>query len=348
MDGNRFDEMTRTLGQRRSRRGVLKALGAAAFGAVGLARSGAAEAAGPGNSACAEFCHEVFGADHKAAGQCTSQAAKGTGPCVACGGNAARFCNGTCVDLTADVDNCGSCGHSCDDGNACTTDSCSAGQCVHTPVAVDDGNPCTVDACDPITGAVTHAPVDCSAAATGPCTTGVCNASTGVCEAQAANEGGACMTTGGLSGACTDGECVPTDLCVDVTCTTPDTCHDPGACDPSSGICSEPVPTVDFMNDEFNCGSCGHECFGEKRNSTCSGGECVCPPDTEDCSSGGCTTLCSARPEYFQERFQSCFNDKAFCEGRSGQTCCEFCTGWAGCYGSMDTGTTCGTVTAGC
>src|SRR3954468_5817448 len=41
----------------------------------------------------------------------------------------------------------------CDDGNACTIDSCDAsGACHHGPVSCDDGNACTVDLCDPRSG----------------------------------------------------------------------------------------------------------------------------------------------------------------------------------------------------
>jgi hypothetical protein len=42
---------------------------------------------------------------------------------------------------------------SCDDGNACTTDTCdSATGCAHGPVSCDDGDPCTSDSCDPAGG----------------------------------------------------------------------------------------------------------------------------------------------------------------------------------------------------
>jgi subtilisin family serine protease len=40
----------------------------------------------------------------------------------------------------------------CADGDACTTDDCQGGQCVHVPRACTDGDPCTSDACDPATG----------------------------------------------------------------------------------------------------------------------------------------------------------------------------------------------------
>ncbi len=35
----------------------------------------------------------------------------------------------------------------CDDGDACTTDVCSAGTCSNTPISCDDGDPCTSDTC---------------------------------------------------------------------------------------------------------------------------------------------------------------------------------------------------------
>jgi cysteine-rich repeat protein len=48
----------------------------------------------------------------------------------------------------------------CDDGNACTSDSCDAnGVCVSEPVNCDDSDSCTVDSCDPVAGCV-YSPVD--------------------------------------------------------------------------------------------------------------------------------------------------------------------------------------------
>ena len=46
----------------------------------------------------------------------------------------------------------------CNDGNACTTDSCASGVCQNTPVSIDDGNVCTADACNPALG-VSHTPL---------------------------------------------------------------------------------------------------------------------------------------------------------------------------------------------
>jgi len=57
----------------------------------------------------------------------------------------------------------GQCVHtpvSCDDGDACTFDSCdpASGGCVHSPVNCDDNNACTLDSCDPIAGCLHQAP----------------------------------------------------------------------------------------------------------------------------------------------------------------------------------------------
>jgi len=84
----------------------------------------------------------------------------------------------------------------------------------------------------------------------------------------------------------------------------------------------------------------------------CPGGHCV----HGRCVGGGgpeacpdCCDRCSDRPAVYRERFSSCFNNKAFCEGHGSLSCCAFCTGWLGCAGTLDTQTSCGTVThAGC
>ena len=49
----------------------------------------------------------------------------------------------------------------CDDGNACTDDSCDPGSgCENTPIDCDDGDACTDDSCDSGGGCV-NAPIDC-------------------------------------------------------------------------------------------------------------------------------------------------------------------------------------------
>jgi len=76
----------------------------------------------------------------------------------------------------------------CDDGDACTADSCNAGVgCESTPVVCDDGNACTTNTCDTSAGCVFTPVGDNEACEDGNlCTTGeVCTG--GVCDATPAN-----------------------------------------------------------------------------------------------------------------------------------------------------------------
>jgi len=40
--------------------------------------------------------------------------------------------------------------------------------------------------------------------------------------------------------------------------------------------------------------------------------------------------MCADRPDYYKERFVSCYTDKGFCEW-SNENCWDFCSGWMGC-----------------
>jgi uncharacterized protein DUF11/slime mold repeat-containing protein len=69
---------------------------------------------------------------------------------------------------------------SCDDGDACTTDSCERTTgCGHLPISCDDGEVCTNDACDPLVGCVhTNSTAACNdsnvCTRTDVCEAGVC------------------------------------------------------------------------------------------------------------------------------------------------------------------------------
>ncbi len=137
-------------------------------------------------------------------------------------------------------------GSNCDDFNACTADSCSAGACVNdvnfddttfccVPVsgalsAISDGNPCTVDTCNVTTGAVSHA-----AGPDGP--------------NEACEDGFACTLDSCTSGACTsadinaiacliDSECPGGNPCVSGFCecigVTLELVAEPGALSPDA------------------------------------------------------------------------------------------------------------------
>jgi hypothetical protein len=161
------------------------------------------------------------------AGACTGVCAPGQKECA---GLVPRTCDAT--------------GHwqeqpSCDDGNACTVDSCSSGGCFHTssPVGTScgDGDACNgAETCD---GAG-----QCQAGTAVVCTpsdachvAGVCDPATGLCSNPASADGTACD----------DGNaCTKTDVC-----TT-------GVCGGTAYICDDGLAcTIDVCNGD---GTCGH------------------------------------------------------------------------------------------
>ena len=75
-----------------------------ALDSLGIGKASADEG---GKAACAQFCAQVFG-DTKAAGQCTSEAAHGTGLCDQCGpaSNGSQVVCGTQCCSTTALDQC--------------------------------------------------------------------------------------------------------------------------------------------------------------------------------------------------------------------------------------------------
>lgn len=156
---------------------------------------------------------------------------------------------------------------SCDDGNLCTFDSISFGECIHTPVNCTDGNACTTDSCDPTTGCVNEAIEGCEACdAPSDCSNFGCGATCeeGVCGMQA--------------NAPTMELCIPSDCQVDVDCEQFNT------------ICSEYVCVAPLGQ--------GNACFkkGEKCNDedACTADSCNvvtgCVNTPVDCSDGDACT----------------------------------------------------------
>ncbi len=187
----------------------------------------------------------------------------------------------------------------CDDGDACTTDSCDdqTGACVHEEVTCPEGQTCIDGVCTRT--CIEHTDCDDSDACTedtcvdslctygevcddgDPCTTDLCNASTGSCifGGSICAEGETCVD-GGCGLACLeDAECDDTDACTDDTCVEGfcsygDTCDDgdpctTDSCDGSTGACS---------NDPIECAD----------TQVCVGGECL-PACEEDGQCDGTT-----------------------------------------------------------
>lgn len=165
--------------------------------------------------------------------------------------------DGTCLKIT--------CPASCDDGNACTEDSCDAktGQCQHLDISssCDDHDPCTDDSCDPASGCVHANNGTCpgTSLAGDPCPYGrTVNGKASNCVAglvclgvSADGQSGTCTTSGAectgipshWNPDCVAGKC-SASFCAD-TCTMSGTC-DPGFVktllgDPAVCFC-EPLP----------------------------------------------------------------------------------------------------------
>ncbi|MFT5433974.1 MAG: hypothetical protein ACI9OJ_004686 [Myxococcota bacterium] len=159
-----------------------------------------------------------------------------------CGGPAL-----SCDDSNAcTTDSCdaqlGGCQHqatagTCDDGNSCTTsDGCNGGTCLGTPLNCNDSNPCTTDSCDPLTGCN-------NTILTGPCDDG-----------NACTQNTVCSTDG------CKGELIP---CSDGNQCTNDSCH------PSAGCQFQPLGGP--CDDSLACST----------GDACQSGQCV--SDTSEC-----------------------------------------------------------------
>jgi hypothetical protein len=147
MDGSRFDQLARDLASRRSRRSVMKTAAAAAVAAVAGWNSVAAKKGGSGGSgstACANdptVCTDGLVCCTSGKGSRCMSVDKCKGDLICpdgygnCNGDITDGCE---IDLMTDGNNCGACGNRCDDGDACTTDTCVDGGCVHTPATPVD------------------------------------------------------------------------------------------------------------------------------------------------------------------------------------------------------------------
>jgi MYXO-CTERM domain-containing protein len=157
--------------------------------------------------------------------------------------------------------------------------------------ACNDGDACTqIDTCQ--NGACTGAnPVVCGAAT--QCTNGgVCNPATGVCSGAPKPDGTACSDGNACtqSDSCVGGACVGANP---VVCAAPDQCHDQGACNPATGMCSNPNKANGTACNDGN---------GCTQTDTCVAGACtganpvVCAALDQCHSAGACapaTGMCS-------------------------------------------------------
>ncbi len=206
--------------------------------------------------------HQAKAANGQIIGSCKGTRTcniKGLTPCSA-PTPIAETCDGLDNNCSGQKDE----GSLCDDGNACTTDSCAGGAgCAHDSIAAkcDDGNPCTDDSCDKGKGCV-------NVVNTAPC-----------------SDGTAC-TTGDV---CGSGACKGKVL----TCDDNNLCTD-DSCDKTSGCVFTPVKKP--CNDANAC-TTGDICAGGKCNGfpiACDDKN-LCTDDACDVTTG-CTAVANAKP----------------------------------------------------
>jgi hypothetical protein len=223
----------------------------------------------------------------------------------ACADQSPQNCGGRCQ--------AGSCtgAVSCDDGNACSVDSCDqALGCVHTPPTCDDGNLCTFDSCDAATRACTHTQFPNFCDDLDGCTTDSCDPGRGCIHTNICDDHDACTIDFERSNAghvcdcvhfprtCSDGNACTVDSCDRVTgCfNTPLTgtlCDDGNLCTVgevcSQGVCVPGRPVT--CNDGNVCTNDACDpalgCRHEANSSACDDGSACTTGDI--CALGVCS-----------------------------------------------------------
>ncbi len=182
----------------------------------------------------------------------------------------------------------------CDDGNACTADSCNGnGTCAHAAVAngttCSDGNGCTrTDTCQ--AGTCTGAnPLVCTAS--DQChTVGTCSPATGACSNPIANNGTACNDGNGCTRTdqCQAGACTGSNP---VLCSASDQCHSVGVCASSTGVCSNPAVANGTSCNDSNACTASDSC----QVGVCKSGPPVVTDDNNPCTADSCDPTLGVR-----------------------------------------------------
>ena len=209
-----------------------------------------------------------------------------------------------CDGISCGFDGCVQCGCP-DDGNPCTVESCVDGTCRRTAAsdgtACNDGNACTrTDRCQGGACAGTD-PVLC--VAQDAChLAGTCNPATGACsnpvapDGTACNDGNACTRTDRcVGGACTGGD--------PVVCVAQDACHVAGLCDPTTGVCTNPVAPDGTGCDDGDACTRTDAC----REGICTGTDpVICLPRSPCHAAGTCDPATGACTSPFAEEGTEC------------------------------------------
>jgi stigma-specific protein Stig1 len=146
-----WDEFSKSLAEESvPRRHTLRLLGAALAGAL-LSPLGVRTVWAAGQDPCKSFCtryprsqrFQCLAACRACSGD-TSRVCRGGGTFACCGAGT-TCCSGHCTDLASDVENCGACGHFCDEPGPYEQAICFDGACVYPCVegAVECNGICT-------------------------------------------------------------------------------------------------------------------------------------------------------------------------------------------------------------
>ena len=250
------------------------------------------------------------------------------GVCVQCAYNSdcpsTQYCNALhqCGPNICSMDGCGSGGWkfacqggsfkawaSCDDGDTCTTDTCTKGDCGHvmntaacddgdlctagdvcvndkctsTPTNCDDNDACTTDSCDSKTGCG-HVSMAATCVDGSLCTDDSCDVKTGKCvfaPNSAVCDDGSLCTTGDV---CSGGSCVGAPAnCDDGDGCTTDSCASSSGCAHASfgATCVDSNPCTDDA-----CDSATGKCTFKPNSLACNDGSLCTSGDA--CSGGSC------------------------------------------------------------
>lgn len=255
------------------------------------------------------------------------------------------LCNGVCVSVSTDANNCGACGTACGTGQGCINGACTcpgeltscSGACVDTSqdpancgacgTICSNGGLCTQGACQCQSG-LTSCPSGCANLQSDGNNCGACGT---VCSGGAVCSAGSCQ-----SGCTVTGETQCGTSCVALA-SDPLNCGSCGAACPSGQLCVNGACTcssaqtlcggacVNTSTDASNCGSCGNVC---PSGQTCTSGACACPAGQAMC--GGSCIDTSGDPD-------NCGSCGVACA--DGATCTNgICSGGSGTGGSSGTG----------
>lgn len=252
-----------------------------------------------------------------------------------------KCCGGDCAQCCDDDD--------CDDGIACTTNTCFAGQCMYLPDDADCGPNefCSVtESCRPkvpCDDTATNAAAACADASL--CTSDSCV--NGFCQNQFCDKGTVCCATGCAAECCDDSQCNKDDdpctvgSCQDGVCHTVPLCQNGDKCCPSAdgksascGACCSSAECDDKVGcTEDACTGARLTCSNNPNNAKCGAGE-VCSAqngcqkqiecdDAGDCGQEPCGRCEQGTCKYDCATGKQCCKDTSTCAVCCSDTACD-------------------------